>query len=49
MNKWIFLQSSQAELYTVSVESMPQYNNGGCCKAGRVGNSIKQNLNKMEN
>jgi len=32
--------SSQAELYTVSVESMPQYNNGGCCKAGRVGKDL---------
>jgi hypothetical protein len=38
------LQSSQ-ELYTVSVESVPQYAGGngkrpGCCKSGRVGKDL---------
>lgn len=38
------MQSSQ-ELYTVSVESVPQYANGdskrsGCCKSGRVGKDL---------
>lgn len=39
--KW---KKSSQELYTVSVESMPQYAGGGggsrCCKGGRVGKDL---------
>lgn len=40
-----FIMQSSQELYTVSVESVPQYANGeskrsGCCKSGRVGKDL---------
>lgn len=41
---FLLLKKSSQELYTVSVESMPQYTGGGggsrCCKGGRVGKDL---------